>query len=310
MPPVPLTKMRQLSNSPQVIPVPVEMSLTEQMLTRDVSHLLTHTAGLGYYFTHPLLLEWHSENPSHLQSDYVPQRFGLPLVYEPATAWLYSSALDWAGLAVERVAGVTLSEFMAKNILNPLDIEKHDITFAPLEVPEARFAIVAERTEGGSLVAGTEGVQNPAPEHCHGGQGAFIRGPAYLKVLRSLLADDEKLLKRSTAAEMLTPQLNAAQKQAMNDYVFSAQTAASRYIEQGKADHCLCGIVDVEGRPGLRGKGTVMWGGAPNLNWFLDRDTGLCGILEIQLKPYGDATVAELTKDFEKAMYELVGKTS
>lgn len=245
-----------------------------------------------------------------MQSDNVPQRFGLPLAYEPATSWMYSSALDWAGLAVERVAGTTLAEFMQNNILGPLGIEKNAITFTPGKVPGAQLAVVAQRTEDGSLVAETEGVQNPAPEHCHGGQGAFVRGPAYARVLRSLLADDEKLLKRSTVAEMLRPQLNATQKQALNDFAFASPKPVSRYIAQGGADHSLCGIVDVEGQPGWRGKGTVMWAGAPNLNWYLDRDTGLCGILETQLKPYGDVTVAELSKDFEKAMCELAGKTS
>ena len=56
------------------------------------------------------------------------ERFLYPLVYEPATLWEYSCALDWAGRLVERATNShSLTEYMEANILTPLSIT--DVTF-------------------------------------------------------------------------------------------------------------------------------------------------------------------------------------
>lgn len=271
--------------------------------------LLQHTSGLSYEFMHPLLTAWRAENPP--SDDTVPQRFNLPLINEPGTAWAYSCGLDWAGLAVERVAGMKLSEFMEKNIFEPAGVEKDAVTFFPLQNPCTKLAAMTQRTEDGTFKVGGGG--DPPRKDCYGGQGAYVCGDAYLRILRSLLADDEKVLKRASVAEMLRPQLNLAQKKTMNELVYAEPLFVrimARQITEGKLDYSLAGAVDMDGQSGWRGKGTVMWGGAPNLNWFLDREKGLCGILEAQLLPPGDPTYVDLTKDFEKTMYELAGKTS
>lgn len=273
--------------------------------------LLTHTSGLGYDFMHPCLAAWRKENPPRGES--VPDLFNLPLLFEPGTAWMYSCGLDWAGLAVERISGMSLMDFMSKNIFEPVGVSKDGITFFPLKVPGAQLATMAERTEDGSFVAGANSLQSDSLEYCYGGQGAYVRDGEYMKVLRSLLAGDEKLLRRATVAEMVRPQLDAAQKESLNSVVFSipiVQRTMSRAIDEGKVDQSLCGVVDVEGRPGWRGKGTVMWGGAPNLNWFLDRERNLCGFFGAQLLPSGDAVYEAVNVQFEKTMHELAGKKS
>lgn len=273
--------------------------------------LLQHTSGLSYDFMHPLLADWRAENPA--SDETVPSRFGLPLVYEPGTAWAYSCGLDWAGLAVERVADMKLSEFMEKNIFEPAGVEKDAITFFPFDVPGAKLATMTGRAEDDTFKLWDGMNLDPPKQDCYGGQGTYFRGDAYLRVLRALLADDEKLLKRASVVEMLRPQLDAAQKKAINDLVYSDPQMTrimARQIPEGKLDHSLAGVVDLEGQSGWRGKGTVMWGGAPNHNWFLDPEKGLCGILEAQLMPTGDPIYVEVTKDFEKTMYELTGKTS
>ncbi|KUI58046.1 Acyltransferase LovD [Cytospora mali] len=273
--------------------------------------LLMHTSGLSYDFVHPYLAAWRKENPSEGES--VPKRFNFPLVFEPGTAWVYGCGLDWAGLAVERISGMALSEFMTKNIFDPVGVNKDGITFFPLKVPGAQLVTMAARTGDSSFVTGINTLQGPSVEHCYGGQGAYLRGREYMQILRSLLADDEKLLKRATVAEMVRPQLDAAQKGPLNDLIFAypvLERTMSRDIDRGKVDHSLCGVVDVEGQPGWRGKGTVLWGGSPNLNWFLDRDRDLCGFLGAQLIPSGDPVYKALNLSFEKTMYKLAGKNS
>lgn len=274
--------------------------------------LLTHTSGLGYDFGHPFLAAWRKEVPADGES--VPRLFNFPLLFEPGTAWMYGCGFDWAGLAVERISGMMLSEYMTKHILEPVGVSQDGITFFPLKVvPGAQIATLAERTEDGTFVAGNNPLQGPSAGHCYGGQGAYSRGGEYMKILRSLLADDEKLLERATAAEMLRPQVDAAQKQSLNDVIFSApvlQRAFARGMDKGKVDHSFCGVVDVDGQPGWRGRGAVMWGGAPNLFWFLDKQRDLCGFFGAQLVPTGNPVHVAANLEFEKAMYELAGKSS
>ncbi|KAF3766333.1 beta-lactamase/transpeptidase-like protein [Cryphonectria parasitica EP155] len=273
-------------------------------------HLLSHTSGLGYDFIHPLLIAWRQQHPR--QPGPVPKLFNLPLAFEPGTAWLYGCGLDWAGLAVERVTGMKLSQYMEKIIFMAVGVEQDAISFFPLKVPGSQFATMAQRLEDGTYTPGSQGTQDPSTtEYCYGGQGTFIRGGGYLKILQSLLAEDEKMLKRATVVEMFRPQLSAAQKKGMDEFVFSSPIltrVVARGSRKGEIDHCLCGIVDTEGKPGWRGKGTVAWGGAPNLTWFLDRENAICGFKGAQLMPAGDPVYVEISLEFEKAMCKLAGK--
>lgn len=285
--------------------------------------LLSHTSGLTYYFHHPHLIAWRRDHPVDGRED-VAHRFNAPLLYDPGQGWEYSCGLDWAGLAVERVTGSTLSAYLNR-ILEPAGVAPDDITFFPLAKPDIKVATMAQRTAGDggdgggvSFAAGDEGIP-PMPKtaderFCYGGHGGFVRGGAYLKVLRSLLAGDGRLLSPAAAEEMLRPQLDAVQRDAINNglmYLAPAfERTAARGVRRGTMDHCLCGNVDVEGQPWGRGKGTVMWGGAPNIKWFLDREKGLCGFFGAVMLPSGDPTYVDVEVEFEKAVYEMAGKGS
>ncbi|KAI3394239.1 hypothetical protein diail_2980 [Diaporthe ilicicola] len=279
--------------------------------------LLLHTSGLSYVFHHPHLMAWKIQNPS--TGGDVPSRFSAPLVSEPGTAWEYSCGLDWAGLAVERLTGTTLCAYLHR-ILAPAGVTPDDLTFFPEDLPpSAMVATMAQRSnaEDGGFTAGDQGIP-PLPKKgealCYGGHGGFVRGDAHLRVLRSLLADDGRVLGPAAAAEMLRPQLSAEQKESINNgLMYTAppfERTAARGVKRGTMDHSLCGNVDVEGQPWGRGRGTVMWGGAPNIKWFLDREKGLCGFFGAALLPSGDPTYVDVEAEFERAVYEMAGKAA
>jgi hypothetical protein len=52
----------------------------------------------------------------------------------------------------------------------------------------------------------------------------------------------------------------------------------------------------------------MVWGGYPNLIWWIDRKTGICGIYAGQVVPTGDAKVSSLQRKFEAGMYESLAK--
>lgn len=62
----------------------------------------------------------------------------------------------------------------------------------------------------------------------------------------------------------------------------------------------MIGSID---EPGKRRAGTLGWSGLPNLFWWIDRSTGLCGAYFSQLMPQCDTKVNEMARLFEEAIY-------
>jgi CubicO group peptidase (beta-lactamase class C family) len=93
-----------------------------------VWHLLTHTAGLTYGFLRTSVVDGLYRAAGH---DVYPPAgadlatacatwAGLPLLFQPGTAWGYSVATDVLGRLVEIVSGQPLDAFFAQRILGPL----------------------------------------------------------------------------------------------------------------------------------------------------------------------------------------------
>ena len=194
-----------------------------------------------------------------------------PLIYEPGTSWLYSTSVDWAGKLVERITGQTLEDFMRANICRPLGIQ--DLTFWPEQDPDmkGRMASMTVRDEeSGKVIHDQEGVKVPGGKDCFGGHGASASMPDYFKILRSLLVDDEKLLKRSTTAQMFQPQLTKDGQEAQRVLMAKPENKVAFVGEFPKhvpLDWGIGGILTREADEGWRGKNTLIWSGLPNLFW-------------------------------------------
>jgi CubicO group peptidase (beta-lactamase class C family) len=93
-----------------------------------VWHLLTHTAGLTYAFTRSSVLDdmYRAAQADPLSSpdtglaEMVDRWAGLPLLFQPGTAWNYSVATDVLGRLVEVVTGQPLDQVMSERVLEPL----------------------------------------------------------------------------------------------------------------------------------------------------------------------------------------------
>ena len=195
-----------------------------------------------------------------------------PLLYEPGTGWRYGTSIDWAGKLVERLTGETLEEYMSTNIWGKLGIT--DITFWPKSKPG-----MAKRTAGmsmrdgktGQLTHEMESIESTAgAKDCFGGHGAYASMPSYLKVLQSLLSDDEVLLRRGTTKMMFEPQLTEESREAMR--VLWADEANTKlfvgeFQPHVRKDWGLGGLLIRDGTEGWRRKDTLVWSGLPNLFW-------------------------------------------
>lgn len=202
----------------------------------------------------------------------VVESYNLPLVFEPGTSWKYSTGLDWAGLLVARLAGVDLQSYCQDNIFTPLDVS--DITYwakRSLELAQrvAKMSIRDPQDPNGKVQSYTGPDMHSAAETEMGGQGLYASMPSYLKILHSLLADDEKLLRKETTVQMFQPQLSHDSREALQGLYASKPTrgpcAIGRFPPAVKYDWGLGGLLTTEdvNEEGVtyRKKGCLNWSG-------------------------------------------------
>lgn len=241
---------------------------------------------------------------THEDRTEVSKAYRVPLVFDPETSWTYGYGIDWAGLAVERASESTLEDFMRKHIFGPLDMR--DTTFEPVQHPHLmdRMAGMYVRDPDGKLLSQEQtAVTSPIGGVRHaGGGGLASTANDYMKVLVSLLRNDEKLLTKNSVRSMFTPQLRDPrhlQKMHANPEAFGL---AGNIPSGTKVDFGLGGILNLERLPTGRSAGSMQWGGYPNLFWWINPQDGICGCYFSQLVPPGDEASFDMYKKFEAAV--------
>jgi len=161
-------------------------------------HLLTHTAGFGYFFIHPELLQYFAAvgmpEPGSLAG------IRTPLLFDPGDKWEYSVSIDWAGLAVEAVTGSTLGDYMAEHVFAPLGMTGTGFFDA---LPDGA-AKVHVRKEGGGLKVQPSFLGGG--EYHNAGGGLVGTAPDYARFVRAMLRggelDGNRVLNAETVSEM------------------------------------------------------------------------------------------------------------
>ncbi len=272
--------------------------------------LLTHSSGISYDFMNPHVARWRQkfDPPQEDVHRSVEEAFSYPLGFQPGDSWMYGPGLDWAGRVVERVTGRTLGEHMQQRICDPLDIA--DAQFYPVTRKDLRARLVDLNPQDpdalGRAVLGDAAVMNKRTRGDFGGHGLFMSGADYVKVLRSLLANDGKLLKPATVDNMfqhhLSPEATAGHQAALASPIgvfFRVGTDPEM-----KVGHGLGGLLMLQDVDGWYGERTLTWGGGLSLAWFIDRKNGLCGVGAIQAAlPVDVDALAALKQTFRRDIY-------
>ena len=254
----------------------------------------------------------------------VREKYYCPLQAQPGTLWSYNSGHDWASKVIEKVTGTTLEDWIREHICPPLGASS--ITFWAKKHPdlEGKLLQASKRGKNAQILKGTAlglppdddeaplfpatGFADVKYEECFGGEGLHASMPDYLKVLHSLLANDEKLLKKETVKQMFTPQFSQAVHQQFNAMwhaVEFSELTPGEYPPQQELDWGLGAMITTNDDPDGRAKGTLMWSGALNLFWFISPERGLCGIFGTQVQPSGDNKAKKLMTMWEREMYRL-----
>lgn len=246
-------------------------------------HLLTHTAGLGYFFIHPQVLQYFGAVGMPVPGSKASIK--MPLMFDPGDSWEYSVAIDWAGLAVEAVTGRTLGDYLAEHVFAPLGMTGT----AFLDALPAGAAQVHARDENGALKV--QPMFIGGGEYHNGGGGLIGTAPDYARFVRTMLRggelDGNRILQTETVAEMGRNQIGNLRA----GYMGSAMPHLAQPYDTFPDQHTTWGLgflINPEQGPNGRSPGSLAWAGIFNSYYWIDPAKGVGGVFMSQLSPFGD----------------------
>lgn len=168
-----------------------------------------------------------------------------------------------------------------------------------------RLLTTAQRTEDGLLKDSTKVWPDYAAEDC-AGAGLYSCVSDYLQVLKDLVKDEPTLLKKETVeGEMFRPQFAQGGRSMEGLLGSTDMVAAMTGTSSFDGVNWGLGGIYAEGDVGTMPKGTLTWGGLPNLVWFANRERGVAGFFATQVIPPGDKTIASFIGEISQVAFRL-----
>ena len=267
-----------------------------------VRQLITHTAGLGYWF-------WNSEIDRYEQVTGTPNMlsgsdamFTSPLLFDPGTRFEYGINIDWLGRVVEAVSGQSLDAYFLANITGPLGMTS--TTAKMTDAQRASSAPIHVRGEDGSwAVTDIDWAQDP---DCWGGGHFLYATPRdYLAFQRMLLGGgalgDVRILEKATVDEAFTNQIGEFDFPAAISTThpeLSADVSLGPNLKWG-----LGLLLNQTQQPGMRAAGSGAWAGLFNTHFWVDPANRVTGSIFSQTLPFAEPAAFQLYADFEQALY-------
>ena len=198
-----------------------------------IRDLFTMTAGLSYATNTPAFEKARKLTDGKMDTRTVIKCLAEePLLFEPGARWNYSLCHDVLAVLAEVVSGMRFSEYMKKNIFEPLDMNNsyyhapNDVIISPqyiYEIQDTKNIVelqqkehttgVVKRAYGNELVFGEN--------YDSGGAGIITTVDDYAKFAAALAnsgtgLNNNRILSSATVKLMKTNQLNEAQRKTMH----------------------------------------------------------------------------------------------
>jgi CubicO group peptidase (beta-lactamase class C family) len=262
-----------------------------------VRQLLTHTSGLGYNFTSPIVRDFRPRPGEQYAAG--------PLLFDPGEDWLYGTSVDWIGRLVESISGETLETYFRDHIFRPLGMV--DTFYNLPNGREGRATVVHRRRPDGVFEVGPNQPPSSVPRF-NGGGGLASTAADYARFLQMFLnqgsVNGVRVLSASTVISMGqnhigsvgVPAQRTALPQTSSDFAF----IADRRDKWG-----LGFLITVDQQPGKRSAGSLSWGGLYNTYFWIDPARGVAGVILMQYLPFSDAKALAVYDAFERAVYRL-----
>jgi CubicO group peptidase (beta-lactamase class C family) len=268
-----------------------------------IKQLITHTAGLGYWFWNSDVLAWEQAVGAPKPMSGLRAVLDAPLVAEPGSAFEYSNATDWLGLVVEAVCGRSLDEVVTAIVTDPLGMNRTG--FALDERARVELVPVHLRAPDGSWAASE--IELPLrPEYVSGSRGLYSTARDYLTFQQMLLGegtgpDGTTVLAPTTVKAMFANQIGSLDFPA-EIRTADPQSAFGLALGPGyKWGHGL--LLNTIDLPGGRHAGSGGWMGLFNTFFWVDPAAGVTGALYTQALPFLIPEALRLARDFETALY-------
>ncbi len=186
-----------------------EIELVPATRPITIQDLLRHTSGLTYEFrgngpVHKMYMAAKIYSRHQSNADQIATLSKMPLVNQPGSQWEYSRSTDVVGRLIEVLSGLSLGEYLQRNILAPLGMV--DTAF---HVPKSDHERLAEAfAKDPDTGAGVQLINvKEAPGFESGGGGLVSTASDYARFLQMLLnqgrLDGVRLLSRKTV-ELMT----------------------------------------------------------------------------------------------------------
>jgi CubicO group peptidase (beta-lactamase class C family) len=267
-----------------------------------VRQLMTHTAGLAYWF-------WNSDIDRYEQVTGTPNvlpgdeaMFTAPLVCDPGERFEYGINTDWLGRVVEAVSGQSLDAYVRAHITEPLGM---DSTTARMSAEQrANSTPIHVRGEDGAWIA-TDIDWSQEPDYWGGGHYLYSTPHDYLRFQRMLLGGgalgDTRILEQATVDSAFTNQIGEL---SFPPAISTAHPELSAEVNLGPGLKWGLGLLLNEvGQPGMRAAGSGSWAGLFNTHFWVDPTTRVTGSIFSQLLPFAEPLALQLYVDFEQALY-------
>jgi methyl acetate hydrolase len=276
---------------------PADKSYTSRPAARPITvrHLLTHTSGLGYSFSSPILAALLGGNPNTSATS-------LPLLHDPGAKWTYGESTRVLGKLVAKVSGQSLDAFVHERIFVPLGMND---TF--YEVPEAKTPRVAttHRTTAGGLVEDANPAKISAP--VYGDGGLHSTAADYVKFMQMFLNDGRAPDGRRLLSEATVELMGQNQSHVLVEQQPTANPAVSQPFPLGAGRDSYGLGFQVTGAHAdalERSPGSLSWAGIFNTEFWIDPQRGVCAVLLMQYLPFYDPAAITTLRGFEQRVYQ------
>jgi methyl acetate hydrolase len=264
-----------------------------------VRHLLTHTSGIGYGFSSPVLAKL--QQPPKLEWE-------IGLLHEPGEAWTYGASTRVLGLIVQKHTGEELENYYQRRIFKPLGM--NDTSWAVVAEKQSRVPRNHRRVDGKwqEQPAATLPTTPASPQRGDG--GLYSTAHDYGLFIRMLLNGG----KLGSARIISEKSVKLMGENHIGNVVVSMQPVGMEALTKpfplgaGKDKFGLGFQVaaDDPAAAAFRSPGSLSWAGLFNTEFWIDPKAGIGGIVLMQGLPFYDDGAIRTLRDFESVLYKQI----
>jgi CubicO group peptidase (beta-lactamase class C family) len=253
-----------------------------------VADLLTFRAGYGFPadFSLPavrLLFTELKQGPPQPQLVAAPDEWmavlsRIPLLHQPGQTWLYHTCSDILGVLIARASGLSLPEFLAERLFDPLGMVDTGFEVPPGKLDRFTSYYRVDPEDGLELVDAPGGQWSSRPAFPSGAGGLVSTADDWHRFARLLLAGGS-----AGGRQLFSP---GSVRQMTSDQLTRSQRDASRLFLEGQG-WGFGGSVDVEPIDPWNIPGRYGWVSGTGTAAHITPSTGTAAILLSQLEMAG-----------------------